>query len=67
MSYYPTLTAAQLKRVLLESATQLGAHAALKPGASDGGTVPFSTLSRTGGIVNAYAALKLAAQITGAK
>ena len=63
LSYYPNLTAPQLKRVLVESATPLGDRPSLKPGAGDG-TVPFGSLSRSGGIVNAYAALKLAARIS---
>lgn len=62
MSYYPTLTAADVKRVILETATRMPDRMVLRPG--DGGaTVRFGDLSATGGIVNAYAALRMAAQL----
>jgi subtilisin family serine protease len=63
-SYYPQLTAAQLKQVILQSAVPYHTRV-LKPGSKK--TVDFATLSRTGGIVNLYEALKLAQQITTAK
>jgi subtilisin family serine protease len=59
MSYYPSLTAAQVKQILLDSATRYD-RPALLPGVRTGVTVPFASLSVTGGIVNAYNALKLA-------
>ena len=63
-SYYPSLTAADVKRILLASATRYPGLAVVKPGNKPGEstTVPFSSLSSTGGIVNAYAALRMAAQ-----
>jgi subtilisin family serine protease len=63
MSYYPQLTAAQVKQVILDSATRYPIQVRL-PAQEEGGatTVPFSQLSITGGVVNAYAALQLAAQ-----
>ncbi|MEZ4721701.1 MAG: S8 family serine peptidase [Flavobacteriales bacterium] len=57
-SYYPDLTAVELKNLLLESATDVSKKKVLKPGTKD--KVRFSELSKTGGIVNAYNALKLA-------
>jgi subtilisin family serine protease len=63
MSYYPTLTAADVKRIVLESVTKLGDQEVIRPG--EGGTkVKFGELSTTGGIVNAYNAIKLAEQMT---
>jgi subtilisin family serine protease len=63
MAYYPELTAADVKRIILESATRRGEQSVLRPG-SDDERVPFGSLSRTGGIVNAYAALRMAAQLS---
>ena len=60
LSYYPDLTAADLKRIILESATRYTNQMVVAPGAADGAAkVSFGSLSSTGGIVNAYAALKL--------
>jgi subtilisin family serine protease len=64
LSYFPELTAAQLRRVILESATPHGAARVLRPGSEDE-LVPFAALSRTGGIANLYGALRLAAQVAG--
>ncbi|MET3878190.1 S8 family peptidase [Chitinophaga sp. OAE865] len=66
LSYYPELSARQLKYVLEKSATPLTGSAAQvnKPGTSDE-KVNFADLSVTGGMVNAYEALKLAATIKG--
>jgi len=66
MSYYPTLTAAQVKAILLNSATRHPDQLVARPG-SDGVRVPFGQLSATGGIVNAYNALRMAAEVAGAK
>ncbi|RSK48264.1 S8 family peptidase [Hymenobacter rigui] len=58
-SYFPQLTAAQLKRLILESAQPI--HTKVRqPGSNK--LVDFSTLSRTGGIVNLYRAVQLAQQ-----
>ncbi|WPQ60986.1 S8 family peptidase [Chitinophaga sancti] len=61
LSYYPDLTAEQLKYVLLKSAVPLpdGTKEVNKPGAP-GQMVAFADLSATGGLVNAYNALKVA-------
>jgi subtilisin family serine protease len=63
MSYYPTLTAADVKRVILESATRMGDKVVLRPG-DVGGSVRFGDLSVTGGIVNAYTALRMAEDLS---
>lgn len=61
-AYYPALTATQLKDVLLRSAVRYPQEEVVKPGTEDE-AVPFNTLSVTGGVVNAYEALKLAASM----
>jgi subtilisin family serine protease len=64
MSYYPQLSAADVKAIILASATRYTSQQVAKPGAKPGDAlVPFGTLSATGGIVNAYAALQMAAQV----
>ena len=54
------LTATDVKRIILLSATRYSDRAVLKPGGRDGELVPFGTLSATGGVVNALAAVKMA-------
>lgn len=61
-AYYPHLTAAQLKDVLLRSAVRYTDETVVQPGTEDQ-EVPFNTLSVTGGVVNAYEALRLAASM----
>ncbi|AII50991.1 S8 family peptidase [Hymenobacter sp. APR13] len=60
-SYFPTLTAADLKRIILQSAVVYHTKV-LKPGTQK--TVDFAELSRTGGLVNLYRAVQLAAAET---
>jgi subtilisin family serine protease len=65
MSYYPQLTAADVKRVILESATRYTDLRVVPPGGAPGGAlVPFATLSVTGAVVNAYEAVRKAEQLT---
>lgn len=64
MSYYPNLTAADVKKIILESATKYPTLMVLRPGTETGEKVGFNTLSSTGGVVNAYAALKLAEEMS---
>ncbi|MGH7552752.1 MAG: S8 family peptidase [Longimicrobiales bacterium] len=63
MAYYPDLSAPDVKRIILESATKRGPQMVIKPG-TDGEKVAFGSLSATGGIVNAYAALQMAEQMS---
>lgn len=60
-SYYPTLTAAQLKEVLMQSSTKV-TEAQKIPGSKD--LLPLADVSVSGGIINLYEALKLAEQMT---
>jgi cell wall-associated protease len=63
LEYYPDLSARQLKYVLMQSATKLP-QSQVK-WAATGSTIDFNELSATGGIVNAYNAVRLAASIKG--
>lgn len=62
MAYFPELTALEVRQILLDSATPLGDVQVSLPGDSRE-RVPFGQLSSTGGIVNAYEALRMAAGI----
>jgi cell wall-associated protease len=64
LEYYPNLSAKQLKQVIMESATPLTGTMVLKPG-SKTDKVDFTTLSKTGGVVNAYRALIAASKLKG--
>lgn len=62
MMYYPELTAAQVKDILMETSTKPSDDQVYRPGSET--LVPFSTLSVSGGIVNAYEALLKAEEMT---
>ena len=64
-SYYPSLTARQVKQILMDSSVKMNDQV-LIPGAG-GDKTSFSNLSVSGGTVNAYSALKMAATIKGKK
>ncbi|MCW3465389.1 S8 family peptidase [Chitinophaga nivalis] len=66
LSYHPDLSARQLKYILEKSAAPLpdGSTQVNKPGGQDE-KINFADLSVTGGLVNTYNALKLAATIKG--
>jgi cell wall-associated protease len=64
LEYYPNLSAKQLKQVILESAVPLTGTMVLKPG-SQTEKVDFTSLSKTGGVVNAYRALLAASKLKG--
>jgi cell wall-associated protease len=64
LEYYPELSARQLKQIILESATPVTGTMVIKPGTKDV-KVDFATLSKTGGIVNAYKALLIASKMKG--
>ncbi len=59
-SYYPKLTAVQVKDIILKSVVKVNHNVTYLKGAEPV-SVPFSEICLTGGIVNAYNALKLAA------
>ena len=70
-SYYPRLSAKQVKHIIMNSGTKIDLEV-IKPGSFSqdnpkGVKVPFSELSVTGRIVNAYNALKMADRMVNGK
>jgi subtilisin family serine protease len=64
-SYYPKLSASQVKHILMNSGLKIDFDV-LKPGTQDE-KVPFSELSVSGRVVNAYNALQMADAIVNGK
>ncbi|HEY0971409.1 MAG TPA: S8 family peptidase [Gemmatimonadales bacterium] len=64
MSYYPSLTATDVRRIIMESAAPYRAQMVVVPGGDT--RAAFGTLSVTGGIVNVPAAVRMAEEMTGA-
>lgn len=67
-SYYPKLSAAQVKDIIVKSVTKVNHNVEYAKGEGPDApkvSVPFADLSISGGIVNAYNALKLAASYEG--
>jgi subtilisin family serine protease len=58
-SRYPNLTAVQVKEIIMKSVTKVNHDVIVREGGQPK-RVPFSSLSVSGGVVNAYNALKLA-------
>lgn len=65
LEYYPALTAEQLKNIIMQSVTSLKGKMVYKPGTRE--KADMSTLCVSGGVVNAYKALQLAAIMTSRK
>ncbi|MBK9689752.1 MAG: S8 family serine peptidase [Saprospiraceae bacterium] len=65
-SYYPSLTAKQVKEILMKSVKPLS-DVVKKPGTKGATKVPFNELSVSGGTINLYSALQLAAKTKGKK
>jgi subtilisin family serine protease len=63
MAYYPELSAADVRRIILESAVPLRDVMVVRPG-EEALEVRFGDLSITGGVVNAYRAVRMAEQLT---
>ncbi len=63
MSYFPSLTASEVRDILLQSVRHFPGQLVEKPGAQ-GEKIPFGDLSASGGVVDAYAAVKLALEKT---
>jgi cell wall-associated protease len=59
-SYYPDLKAHEIKEILMESGTVIDLEVEIKDEQGNPKKVPFSSLSKSGKIVNAYQALVLA-------
>ncbi len=62
MSYFPDLTAAQVREIISQSSRKFDGLKVVKPDNKE--AVDFNTLSRSGGLVNAYEAVKLAMTIS---
>jgi cell wall-associated protease len=58
LSYFPELSATQVKEILTASTRKFDGLKVTKPGSKD--AVPFNQLSTSGGLVNAYEAVKMA-------
>lgn len=58
MSYFPDLSANQVKEILSQSTRKFDGLKVITPGGKE--AVDFNKLSRSGGLVNAYEAVKLA-------
>jgi len=67
MSYFPDLTAIQVKEILTQSSRKFDGLKVITPDTKE--VVNFNSLSRSGGLVNAYEAVKMAMTIskTGAR
>lgn len=63
-SYYPKLTAVELKKIIMDSGTSIDINVIVKKADGSKELVPFTELSKTGKIVNAYNALKMAEEVT---
>jgi cell wall-associated protease len=59
-SYYPHLTASQIKEILMASGTVIDREVEITDANGQPKLVPFASLSKSGKIVNAYNALRLA-------
>ncbi len=66
MSYYPKLTAVQVKDIIMQSTVKYKKLKVSKPGSKEE-KIKFSALSKTGGVVNAYEAIKLAEKFSKGK
>ncbi len=64
-SYYPALTAEQVKDIIMKSSVPVSGQV-IKPGTDDE-KVPFKSLGQSGGLINAYEALQMAAKTKGKK
>ena len=60
MAYYPELSAADVREILIATVTRLPDLQVVPPGGTPNARVPFGSLSVTGGIINAYEAVKMA-------
>ncbi|MGH7618314.1 MAG: S8 family serine peptidase, partial [Gemmatimonadaceae bacterium] len=66
MSYYPNLSAGDIRRIIVSSVSRHADQMVNKPGEGSD-KVPFGTLSVSGGIVNAYRAVKMAEEVSNGK
>jgi cell wall-associated protease len=62
-SYYPKLTVAQVKQIILDSGVAYDLQVQV-PGEKEGVLKPFSEMSKSGKVVNAYNALLMAKEVS---
>lgn len=62
LSYFPSLTSRQVRDIIVQSSLKHKKLKVIKPGSKEE-EVPFTELSRTGGVVNAFEAVKLAEKV----
>lgn len=67
MDYYPNLSATDVRKIIVASVSPFRDQSVVRPGSEDKEHVPFGSLSVTGGIVNAYNAIKMAEEISNGK
>ncbi len=67
MSHYPDLKASQIKEILMKSGVSYNIDVEIKQEDGTKKPIPFSQLSKSGKVVNAYNALVLAEQISKSK
>jgi subtilisin family serine protease len=67
MSYFPELSAGDVRRIILDSATPLGDRRVLVPGDDGERRARFAELGASGGIVNAYRAVLMAREMVAAR
>ena len=63
-SYYPNLSASEVKTIILNSGVTINWEVNKPPTTNNKELVPFSTLSKSGKIVNAYNALLMAEEVS---
>lgn len=67
MDYYPNLTPADVRKIIIASVSPFRDQSVVRPGSETNEHVPFGSLSVTGGIVNAYNAIKMAEDVSNGK
>ena len=63
-SYYPKLSASQVKEILMNSGTSYDINVQVKQGEDRKVLIPFKELSKSGKVLNVFNALKMAEEIT---
>uniref|UniRef100_UPI0006296C68 S8 family serine peptidase n=1 Tax=Kordia jejudonensis TaxID=1348245 RepID=UPI0006296C68 len=63
-SYYPNLTASEVKQIIMESGVSYDIMVNKPSTSKEKELVPFSSLSKSGKIVNAYNALLMAEEVS---
>ena len=62
MAYYPEFSSVEVKNIIIDSAVSFKGQEVLLPGTEEEEVIDFGRLSRSGAIVNAYEAIKMAGE-----